>query len=146
MGNAYGDLTNPKIWMVYDPTGEHHGGIPTYIWGIEGEYGGAPVGLATRRQLAKMGLRKNGQEPVAQIMLKARGRRRAYLYRIDLAAPKRPMTPAKWESVNKATRSRYRCSECHRTDLEYIPQQVAPAWGRCNDCMGYPTNNNGGQQ
>jgi hypothetical protein len=137
MGNTFGDLTNPRIWMVYDPTGENHDGLPTYIWGIEGQNGGAPPGLATRRQLAAMGLRKNRQEPVAQIMFKARGRRRAYLYRVDLAAPKRPMTPAKWESVNKAARSRYRCSECPR-ELDYIPQRTAPAWGRCNDCMGYP--------
>lgn len=138
-----GDLDNPHIWMVYDPTGENHGGLPTYIWGVEGAHGGAPEGLATRRQLSKMGLRKNRQEPVAQIMFKARGRRRAYLYRIDLAAPKRPMTPAKWESVRTAARSRYRCSECQRTDLEYIPQQAAPAWGRCNDCMGYDPTDQG---
>jgi hypothetical protein len=132
-----GDLDDPRVWMVHDPTGENHGGLPTYIWGIEGQYGGAPEGLATRRQLSEKGLRKNGQEPAAQVMFKPRGRRRAYLYRIDLAAPKRPMTPAKWESVRTAARSRYRCTECQRTDLDYIPQQVAPAWGRCNDCMGY---------
>ncbi len=142
MGNDLGYLEDPRVWLVWDPTGENHGGLPSYIWGIDGKPlegpGGAPAGLATRRQLAEKGLRKNGQEPVAQVMFKARGRRRAYLYRIDLAAPARPMTEAKWRSVRNAAASRRRCSECHRTDLDYIPRSVAPEWGRCNDCMGYP--------
>ncbi len=134
------DLTDPKVMFVYDPTGENHGGMPTYLWGIEGQQCGAPPGMATRRQLSKKGLRKNGQEPVGQLMFKARGRRKAFLFLIDKAAPKRPWTAAKQAAVEKAARSRRRCVECKRTDLDYIPQQVAPAWGRCNDCMGYPPN------
>jgi hypothetical protein len=138
-GNSGGyDLDDPKIWIVIDPTGENHGGLPTFLWGIEGQEGGAPGGMATRRQLAEKGLRKNGQEPAAQVMFKARGRRRAYLFLIAKAAPRRPWTPAKQEAVEKAARARRRCVECKRTDLDYIPQQVGPAWGRCNDCMGYP--------
>jgi hypothetical protein len=49
-----GDLDNPHVWLVHDPTGEHHGGLPTYYWGIEGQEGGAPPGLATRRGLSEL--------------------------------------------------------------------------------------------
>lgn len=115
----------PAITM--DPTGELHG-IPTYIWGM------APEGLATRRQLAAMGLRKNGQAPVAQVR---RGRLIGYLYRIDLAAPQFTKTPAKLAAVHTAARSRQKCAgPCGRTDLGYIPRQAAPCWGVCWDCMG----------
>ncbi len=121
-------LTAMTTTFTTDPTGEHHDGLPTYIWRE------APEGLATRRQLSEQGLRRNGQDPAAQIR---RGRYLfAYLYRVDLAAPKRPFTEAKREAVRRAVQARRRCDTCQRTDLTYIPRQAAPCWGRCWDCMG----------
>lgn len=117
--------------VTLDPTGEIHG-LPTFPWR------GAPEGMATRRQLGAQGLRPNGQSPAAQVL---RPRRRrpaeplvAYLYRVDLAAPKRPMTPAKQAAVMTAARSRQVCvGPCGRRDLGYIPPECT---GRqCWDCV-----------
>lgn len=117
--------------ITTDPTGELHG-IPTFVWGQ------APSGLLTRRQLAAKGLRKNAQAPAAQVR---RGRLIAFLYQEALAAPQFTMTEAKRAAVIHAARSRQRCTgPCARTDLGYIPRQVAPCWGRCWDCMGLPSN------
>lgn len=116
--------------IIEDPTGERYG-LPTYHWNH------APEGLATRRQLAKMGLRKGGQEIAAQ-MLRARKRKpqnplTAYLYRIDLAKPQYTKTPAKLAAVWTAARSRYKCDgPCGRRwpELDYIPR----AGYFCNQC------------
>lgn len=120
--------TRPKLPVItHDPTGELHG-LPTYHWTM------APPNLATRRQLSAMGLRPGGQLPVAQI------RRRGligYLYDVDHAKPKLVLTPAKLAAVWKAALSRRRCGEC-AAQLDYIPQQGAPTYGRCWDCMGLP--------
>jgi hypothetical protein len=62
--------------------------LPTFRWRQ------ALKGLATRRQLRAMGLRPGSQEPVARIECR-RGARFAWLYRIDRAVPKIPMTLAK---------------------------------------------------
>ena len=82
----------------FDPAGERFG-IPTYPWRM------APDGYATRRQLRTRGLRPGGQTVAGQIL---RPRRRrppltAYLYRVDLARPVRPMTPARWAAPPAAT-------------------------------------------
>ena len=114
--------------ITYDPTGEIHG-LPTFPWGA------APAGMATRRQLAEKGLRKNKQDPAAQLL---RPRRRrpplvAYLYRVDLAAKKRPMTPAKYAAVLAAVRARRVCQgPCGRRDLDYIAPDCNGR--RCFDC------------
>ncbi len=113
--------------FTHDPTGELHG-IPTYIWGR------APEGLATRRQLAERGLRKNGQSPAAWIR---RGSLIGFLYRVDLAAPQFAKTQAKMAAVHTAARARRRCVECG--PIDYIPRQAEPCWGRCWNCMGLPT-------
>ncbi len=114
--------------ITTDPTGEHHGGLPTYHWTM------APPGLLTRRQLSAQGLRPGGHPPVAQL------RRRglvARLYDAGRAKPKLPLTPAKLRAVWLAAMARRRCGECG-TQLGYIPQQGGPAYGRCWDCLGYP--------
>ena len=73
----------------YDPSGARFR-VPTFPWKF------APDGYATRRQLRARGLRPGGQPVAAQVMRHHRGRRGgvqvAYLYRIDLAKPVRPMT------------------------------------------------------
>ncbi|MFL1381527.1 RRQRL motif-containing zinc-binding protein [Nocardiopsis protaetiae] len=87
-------------------------GIPTYPRNL------APPGLATRSQLRSMGLRPGGQELAAQLMWRSTcggsrdGVRVAYLYRIDIAKPVRPMTPAKWAALGKAMAARRTCRAC----------------------------------
>ncbi|TQE38127.1 RRQRL motif-containing zinc-binding protein [Streptomyces ipomoeae] len=109
----------------FDPTGERFG-IPTYPWRY------APDDLATRRQLRVRGLRPGGQDIAAQI-LRPRRRREpltAYLYRVDLARPVRPMTPARWAALAKANAARRRCPECGR-DAGYV---IPPTLGTCVTC------------
>jgi hypothetical protein len=114
--------------ITFDPAGDIHG-LPTFPWQA------APAGMATRRQLSAQGLRPNGQDPAAQVL---RPRRRrpplvAYLYRVDLAAPKRPMTPARYAAVLAAVRARRVCQgPCGRRDLDYIPPDHNGR--RCFDC------------
>jgi rubredoxin len=106
----------------YDPTGERHG-IPTY------PYRWAPAGLLTTRQLRTKGLRPGGQHIAAQIIWR-QGKRVAYLYREDLAKPKRTATPAQQAAINKALRARRVCPTCHTEKTYYIARSL----GECNDC------------
>ncbi|MFD3416755.1 RRQRL motif-containing zinc-binding protein [Streptomyces decoyicus] len=105
-------------------------GIPTYPWRL------APDGLATRRQLRARGLRPGGQPVVAQI---ERPRRRrgplvAYLYRIELALPVRPMTPARWAALAKANAARRTCPDCGLDRGYTIPTSL----GACVTCADAP--------
>ena len=108
---------------LYDPTGEHHGGLPTY------PYKFAPKGLATRRQLRALGLRPAGQSIAAQILWR-KGNRVAHLYRVDLAAPKRTATPAQHAAIHKALTARRTCYTCRQVKDYYIPRR----YGECLDC------------
>jgi hypothetical protein len=96
-----------------DPEGERYG-LPTYPWQC------APAGLATRRQLSERGLHPTGQHPCGQVLW-PRGRDRhtgqertevAYLYRIDLARPKKTMTPGLWRTHETMMRPRRTCRTC----------------------------------
>ncbi|MFB8043186.1 RRQRL motif-containing zinc-binding protein [Streptomyces hydrogenans] len=103
--------------------------LPVYRWRL------APEGLATRRQLRAMGLRPGGQDVAAEL---ERPRRRrgplvAYLYRIDLARPVRPMTPARWAALAAANAARRVCPECGRDAGYRIPTSL----GMCTTCA-YP--------
>jgi hypothetical protein len=109
----------------FDPVGERFG-IPTFPWRC------APDQYATRRQLRGRGLRPGGQEVAAQI-LRPRRRREpltAYLYRVDLARPVRPMTSARWAALAKANAARRRCPECGRDAGYVIPSSL----GACVTC------------
>jgi hypothetical protein len=108
----------------YDPAGTRYG-FPTF------PFQSAPAGLATRRQLRAAGLRPGGHEPVAQILWR-RGKRVAYLYRLDLAAPKRIATPAQREAIAKALLARRTCRVCGLVQPYYIPRR----YGCCLDCHG----------
>ncbi|WP_411069391.1 RRQRL motif-containing zinc-binding protein [Streptomyces sp. cmx-4-25] len=104
--------------------------LPVYRWRL------APEGLATRRQLRAMGLRPGGQDVVAEL---ERPRRRrepliAYLYRIDLARPVRPMTPAKRAALERANAARRRCPGCGRDAGYRIPASL----GMCVPCADAP--------
>ncbi|MGW5420705.1 RRQRL motif-containing zinc-binding protein [Streptomyces sp. NPDC003943] len=103
--------------------------IPVYRWRL------APEGLATYRQLRAQGLRPGGQDVAAQL---ERPRRRrgplvAYLYRVDLALPVRPMTAAKRAALERANAARRVCPECGR-DAGY---RIPPSLGMCTPCA-YP--------
>ncbi|MFJ6831421.1 RRQRL motif-containing zinc-binding protein [Streptomyces sp. NPDC091209] len=104
------------------------GALPVFRWRL------APDGYATRRQLRARGLRPGGQAVAAQL---ERPRRRrgplvAYLYRIDLARPVRPMTAAKWAALAKANAARRTCPECRRDAGYVIPDSL----GTCVPCAG----------
>ncbi|MFF8951932.1 RRQRL motif-containing zinc-binding protein [Streptomyces sp. NPDC014940] len=100
--------------------------LPVYRWRL------APDGYATRRQLRARGLRPGGQEVAAQL---ERSRRRrppliAYLYRVDLAKPVRPMTPARWAALARANAARRICPACRR-DAGYV---IPTSLGMCTPC------------
>ncbi|MGW2067195.1 RRQRL motif-containing zinc-binding protein [Streptomyces sp. NPDC001635] len=103
--------------------------LPVYRWRL------APDGYATRRQLRARGLRPGGQDVAAQL---ERPRRRrgplvAYLYRVDLAKPVRPMTPGRWAALAKANAARRICPTCRR-DAGYV---IPTSLGTCVPCA-YP--------
>ena len=114
------DAEDPMVF--YDPTGAKYG-LPTYPFKM------APTGLATLRQLRADGLRPGGQSVAAQLMWR-KGKRVAYLYRIDLALPKRQATPAQRAALDKALTARRVCPDCGRLQSYYIPRRT----GACLDC------------
>jgi hypothetical protein len=121
--DALGARTGIRV-EFYDPTGSRYG-FPTF------PYRDAPVGLATRRQLTADGLRPNGYDPVAQILWRHKGKRRvAYLYRRDLAAPKRVATPAQRAVIERMLIARRTCGSCGVTRDYYIPRRT----GACLTC------------
>ncbi|MFY1625515.1 RRQRL motif-containing zinc-binding protein [Micromonospora sp. WMMD735] len=111
----------------HDPDGNRYG-IPTYWWR------GAPAGYATRRQLRAAGLCPGGQDIAAQILWRGvGGTRTAYLYRVDLARPKRTATPAQLRAVRAALTARRTCRVCGQVRPYYIPRSL----GECLACA-YP--------
>jgi hypothetical protein len=115
------DLEDPMVF--YDPTGAKYG-IPTYPFKM------APTGLATLRQLHAENLRPGGQDVAAQLMWR-RGKRVAYLYRIDLAKPKRVASPAQLAALDKANRAKRVCPVCGHLQPYQIPRRT----GACLDCQ-----------
>ncbi|MEV6706873.1 RRQRL motif-containing zinc-binding protein [Micromonospora wenchangensis] len=108
----------------HDPDGDRYG-IPTYWWR------GAPAGYATRRQLRAAGLCPGGQDIAAQILWRGvGGTRAAYLYRVDMARPKRTATPAQRRAIAAALLARRTCPTCRRVRPYYIPRSL----GECTDC------------
>lgn len=73
----------------------------------------APSGLATVRQLGAEGMRPGGQEVTAWLAWgRPRRPRWAYLYRWDLAKPKRAVSEAQRASLAKARRARWARRHC----------------------------------
>ena len=121
--DALGARTGIRV-EFYDPTGRRYG-FPTF------PYHYAPEGLLTRRQLRAKGLRPNGYDPVAQILWRHKKETRtAYLYRRDLAAPKRTATPAQLAVIAKMLRARRTCRHCGQLRDYYIPRST----GTCLTC------------
>ncbi|WP_413799620.1 RRQRL motif-containing zinc-binding protein [Streptomyces iranensis] len=120
---------SPAFGKCYDPTGTRYG-IPTYPWQL------APDGMATKRQLRARGLRPGGQPIQAQIMRanrRAGGTQVAFLYRLDLAKPVRPMTSRKWGALALAMLARRTCPSCEQDAGYCIPTSI----GMCMTCA-YP--------
>jgi hypothetical protein len=102
----------------HDPTGERYG-LPTFWWR------GAPAGYATVRQLRAAGLRPGGQDIAAQVKwIGVGGERTAYLYRTDLAKPKRVATPRQRDAIDRALIARMRCPTCLITRNYFIPRSL----------------------
>jgi hypothetical protein len=114
------DSEDPMVF--YDPTGTRYG-IPTYPYKM------APAGLFTVRQLRAQGKRPGGQPVAAQLMWR-KGKRVAYLYHLNLAAPKRTATPAQLAALDKALLARRTCRTCNQVQPYYIPRRT----GACLDC------------
>ncbi|MER7003565.1 RRQRL motif-containing zinc-binding protein [Dactylosporangium sp. NPDC000555] len=108
----------------HDPDGERYG-VPTWWWK------GAPDGYATRRQLRARGLRPGGQPVAGQVLWRGVGGERvAYLYRLDLARPKRTASAAQLRAVGRALLARRTCSTCGEAKPYFIPRSL----GECLDC------------
>jgi hypothetical protein len=102
------------------------GALPVFRWRY------APDGYATYRQLRARGLRPGGQPVAAELQRprRCRGPLVAYLYRVDLAQPVRPMTEAKRAALAKANAARRLCPACGR-DAGYV---IPAALGTCVPC------------
>jgi hypothetical protein len=90
----------------------------------------APAGLATRRQLRALRLAPGGHEPYAGLTWR-RGQAWAWLYRLDLAVPSRPASPAQLNALDKAMTQRRRCRACREVQSYCVPVSD----GRCSECM-----------
>lgn len=110
-------LWDGRVW----PCDGWHAGAPVF------RYRWAPAGLSTTRQLAARGLRPFGQEPVGYLF--GGEHRWAYLYRDDLARPKRT-NPRLLEAIAELNTRRRTCP-CCRDDVGYrIPADL----GVCHPC------------
>ncbi|HSV68438.1 MAG TPA: RRQRL motif-containing zinc-binding protein [Mycobacteriales bacterium] len=99
-------------------------GLPTF------GFRQAPACLVTRRQLRAAGLRPNGQEPTGQLKWRS-GRRWAALYRLDLAAPVRPASPAQLAALGRAMAARRYC----RVHGGYVDHCVRGPERMCGQCF-----------
>ncbi|MFD8078186.1 RRQRL motif-containing zinc-binding protein [Streptomyces sp. NPDC059718] len=90
---------------------------------------------------ARSRTRPGGHDPVAQLRCrKCLGltrpcTRMAWLYRIDLAVPKLPMTPAKQRAVTIALEARKRCPLCLRLYRFCLPLRTVGSCLECAECI-----------
>lgn len=126
IGMSGRELTAQRRWLaLWDGRswpGRTLHGLPAF------DFGCAPSGLLTRRQLRAAGLAPGGHEPYARLVWH-RGRRWAWLYREDLAWPKRVPTAAQLEAVLKALAARQVCAVCGP-----VPYYVRTTDQLCGDC------------
>ena len=107
------------------------------VWPCAGRYAGAPVfryrwaptGLATVRQLAGRELRPGGQDVAGWLVWGPSNRPRwAYLFRVDLAAPKRAMTPARWAAIERCNAAQRICPTCGEDAGYRVPRSLGECW------------------
>ncbi|CAM5523668.1 MULTISPECIES: RRQRL motif-containing zinc-binding protein [Streptomyces] len=101
-----------------------------------------PDDLVTRRQLRERGLSPGGHGPVAVLRCKACAHRpqwscihptRAWLYRVDLARPKRTPTLAQEWALDRAMAARQTCPECGRRYHHALPLKTLGSCLECHD-------------
>ncbi|WEH43968.1 RRQRL motif-containing zinc-binding protein [Streptomyces sp. AM 2-1-1] len=112
-----------------DPNDPRDGSLPVFRWTQAGR-----AEMATRRQLRDMGLRPGGQPPVARIECRS-GRRFAWLYRIDLALPRRTPTLAQEAALDRAMAARQTCPipTCGRRYSHCLPLKTLGSCLECHD-------------
>lgn len=124
--------TSVQLWDGRQwPCAGRYAGAPVF------RYGWAPTGLATVRQLAAHGLRPGGQDVTAWLVWGPANRPRwAYLYRLDLAVAKRPMTPARWAAIRRCNAAQRVCPTC----AEDVGYRIPRSLGECLTCAGVLTD------
>lgn len=108
-------LWDGRVW----PCDGWHAGQPVF------RYRWAPEGLSTVRQLAARSLRPYGQEPAGY--LAGGDHRWAYLYRDDLARPKR-RSPRLLLAIAELNTARRTCPRCDRDAGYRIPKELGMCW------------------
>jgi hypothetical protein len=125
---GFGALSEFELWTGRVVLCRLVDGLPAF------PFRGAPSGLATARQLAEKGLQSGGQDVYA-FLLGQRYGKVAFLYRVDLALPKRRPSPAQLEAMAKARAAalelRRWCPVC-QTAGQYC---VSTREGRCDECV-----------
>ena len=82
-----------------------------------------------------MGLRPGGGQVCGQLVWRSRKgeERYAWLYRVDLAKPVRPMTPARAAALDRAMAARQTCPKCLVRFEACLPlKTLGSCWG-CSD-------------
>lgn len=130
-------MSRQQPWVLADvPWSEGRQFIRGYKDGLPLlSYGIAPRDLlATYRQLRADGRRPGGKGPVALLYMRHNPSNKltfANLYLVAAAQPVRPMTPAKWASVQAALAARRVCPVCCEDGGDYIRRSV----GMCEACQ-----------
>ncbi|MFI9311361.1 RRQRL motif-containing zinc-binding protein [Streptomyces triculaminicus] len=113
----------------------------------EFDWHNSPKILLTRRQLRAAGLSPGGHGPVAQLRCRRCSYRPrttcthlAWLYRADLARPKRTATLAQEGALDRAMAARQTCPTCSRRYVFCLPLKTIGSCLECHD--GTPADPN----
>lgn len=110
-----------ELWDGRVELGRYDHGLATF------DFGHAPRGLATRRQLRERGLCPGGHDIVAQLVWDG-GRQWAGLYRLDVARPKRTPSPSQRTALERAMAARRRCTRCGHDAGYCLPRTSRTCW------------------
>ncbi|MFI5712943.1 RRQRL motif-containing zinc-binding protein [Kribbella sp. NPDC051620] len=119
-----------ELWDGRSWPGRVRNGLPEF------QFGQAPAGLSTRRQLRARGLCRGGQEPFARLTWK-RDQRFAWLYVDAKAKQKRTPTAKQLDAVEKALAARKVCAECG--PVEHYVRTTDQLCGDCHTAGVAPT-------
>ncbi|WP_432071030.1 RRQRL motif-containing zinc-binding protein [Streptomyces sp. AA1529] len=130
--------SEPKLREVFGKMQAKHGSVLVVV-DQPASIGALPLAvardigyttLATRRQLRPMGLWPRGQAPVARIECSS-GERHAWLCRLDLAKPVRPMPLVEEAPLDKAMAARQTGPLSRRRYVHCLPLKTL---GSCQEC------------
>lgn len=130
---VFGQLQPIQLWDGTGCWGYFIDGQPAFPFRL------APPGLATRRQLRAEGLCPGGHPHFGLLVWRARPGRRgwAYLYRRDLAQPKRVPSPGQVVALDRAMEAR-RLRETCPTCREHVGYRIPQSLGACYSCADWP--------